>query len=54
MSDSRITFKIPTDLHHRAKIRAAQDNVTIAALLRGWLMAWLAGELQAPTKPPPK
>lgn len=47
---TKMTIRIPRDLHAAAKARAEAEDVTISQIIRWWLRAWLDGEI--PTRPP--
>ena len=47
MADN-MTLVVPEALRDEAKIRAVREKVSLSALVRAWLEAWVAGELPTP------
>jgi plasmid stability protein len=49
MQDERLFVSLPDTLKVEAKVKAAREGVTLSAVIRTFLKAWLAGDLGTPT-----
>ncbi len=47
----RISVQVDEDFHRRVKIKAAEDNVNIADVVRDFLDKWLQGKRKHDQKP---
>jgi predicted HicB family RNase H-like nuclease len=41
---SRLSIDLDVDLHRKAKVKAAREELTLSELVRGWLEQWVEGE----------
>lgn len=46
--DKSYRFRLPNALFEAARQKAAREDLTLAQVLRRFLMAWVTGELELP------
>ncbi len=50
----RLAFRVPADLHARAKARAKDEGLTLSLVMQNLLAEWARGALSAPDQSKPR
>jgi predicted HicB family RNase H-like nuclease len=54
MEDTKITFRVPKELHNQAMEKAKREDITLSQVLRRCLRQWVAEDAQPEEKSPDK